>query len=259
MQAVTTLLTVRKALGIKSWPEFLYAGLTAYCLLSLLIGFSGIFVLPYIPTLALVGGGFAWYQLHLLGALQALIETYEKENDRFERQNHLLNQNVQQFQQQNTALKKTSDEIHEQNTALGKEAEHLSTTLEGLKVVQSTMQQLAATAGPELGAVVATLETTLQKQRQVVSDQKQLLDRSKQATATQSRILLMQLQTQCQLLDMQVGLSESEFQQLLGQLPTELQQQLKGKGFAGLDRDKDGSVNAMEFQALVNELVAASA
>lgn len=81
-----------------------------------------------------------------------------------------------------------------------------------------------------------------------------VLDRTKAATKSQSRVLLLTIHSQCQFLDQTGGLSPQEYQMFLSMVP----EKYKRAGivdFDELDADKDGTISVPEFQRLMDKLI----
>merc|ERR1711879_742950 len=97
-----------------------------------------------------------------------------------------------------------------------------NTTLQGLETVKQTLETYAAQSQSDLGAVIQSLNDTLNEQKACVEKQTVLLDQTKEATRSQEKILLMQLHSQCQFLDQQMGMSEQEFNMFVNMIPAKL-------------------------------------
>jgi predicted RNase H-like nuclease (RuvC/YqgF family) len=210
-------------------------------------GFLGMSLL-YVGVLSVVGHAFAWYQIHLLGSLTERLEKFDAENKRLE-------DSVNNFKEQNAKLKKVGDRLAEENEQFEAELTQMHSTLAGLETVQKTLETYAAENQSDLGEVIQSLNDTLAEQKQCVQKQSELLDQTKEATRSQEKILLMQLQSQCQFLDQSMGMTEQEYGMFLSMIPAKFKKTPAGMAFERVDRDGDGIVNVEEFHLLVDELV----
>merc|ERR1712137_539109 len=239
--------TLRSTLGFRSWSEIIFAGLTIYMVANFFAGYLGISLL-YVGLLSVVGHTFAWYQIHLLGSLTERLEKFDAENKRLE-------DSVNNFKEQNAKLKKVGDRLAEENELFEAELTQMHSTLAGLETVQKTLETYAAENQSDLGEVIQSLNDTLAEQKQCVQKQSELLDQTKEATRSQEKILLMQLQSQCQFLDQNMGMTEQEFGMFLSMIPAKFKKTPAGMAFERVDRDGDGIVSTEEFHLLVDELV----
>ena len=241
------ILHLRRQLGFNSWPEVMFAVLTVYLSANFIAGFMGI-TLFYSSFLSVIGVAFAWYQIHLLGSLTERLEKFDAENTR-------LHESVENFKEQNAKLKTVSDRLAEENQQFENELTQMHKTLEGLETVKQTLETYAEENQKDLGAVINSLNDTLQEQKNVVRKQSELLDQTKEATRSQEKILLMQLQSQCQFLDQEMGMTQQEYQMFLNMIPAKFKNSPAGLAFDMVDKDKNGRITMEEFNQLVERLV----
>lgn len=244
---IMKVLSIRKQLGFRSWGEVLFAIMTIYMACNFFAGFVG-FSLLYVTTLAVASNGFAWYQIHLLGSLSERLEKFDAENKRLE-------ESVNNFKEQNAKLKQVSDRLAEENDRFEEELGNMKNTLDGLETVRQTLEAYASKNNQDLGNVIKSLNDTLNEQKAVVKKQSLLLDQTKEATRSQEKILLLQLQAQCQFLDQQAGMSPQEYQMFLSMIPAKFKKSTAGLAFDKVDKDGDGIISTQEFNILVEELV----
>lgn len=244
---IMKVLYIRKQLGFRSWGEVVFALLTFYMACNFLAGFLGLSFF-YVTTLSLVGHAFAWYQIHLLGSLTERLEKFDAENKRLE-------DSVDNFKEQNSKLKQVSDRLAEENEQFSAELERMTNTLQGLETVQQTLETYAKENQADLGIVIQSLNDTLNEQKKVVKKQSDLLDQTKEATRSQEKILLLQLQSQCQFLDQQMGMTPQEYSMFLNMIPAKFKNSPAGLAFDEVDKNGDGIISISEFNLLVDELV----
>ena len=182
-------------------------------------------------------------------ALTAEVEKFTEENTR-------LAENVENFQTQNNKLKDVSDLLAQENEKFGQELESLRGTLEGLDAVKLALENYARDHNLDMTKVIGTLNETLEEQKECVKKQSTLLDQSKEVTGNQEKILLLQLQAQCQFMDGQLDMSPEEFQLFSSMIPYKFRSTPIGLEFDSIDGDKDGRISMREFHDLVDRLVA---
>ena len=131
----------------------------------------------------------------------------------------------------------------------------MKNTLQGLETVRLTLETYAKENQADLGKVIKSLNDTLDEQKQCVKKQSALLDQTKEATRSQEKILLMQLQAQCQFLDQKEGMSRAEFNMFVNMIPSKFKKTSVGLEFNKIDTDGDGTISNEEFFILVDQLI----
>ena len=257
IKGVRVLEKQRKLLGFHSWIEVAFALLTVYMIVDYVTSYIGI-RLFYVTYLPIIGFAFAWYQLHILASMSENLKKFEAENERLKGLNDKLEGSIETFKEQNTKLKEVSDALAQENGRFHDEVTQLHSTISGLETVRAALETYASETKKDLGAVINTLNETLIEQKKVVKQQQNVLQEITTQTKCQEKILLLQLQAQCQYLDGQMGMSPSEFSMFVNMIPAKFRNSKAGLAFDNVDTDKDGVISNAEFQALVEELVRTS-
>ena len=187
---------------------------------------------------------------------EAQTQQLTEEVTKFTEENTKLSENVSTFQEQNNKLKDLSDQLHEENDKFSQELKSMRSTLQGLETVKQTLETYAKENMQDLGNVINSLNETLDEQRNCVKKQSALLKQAKAVTSSQEKILLMQLQSQCQFMDGQMDMSHQEFEMFVHMIPAKFRNTPVGLEFDSIDADKDGKISMREFHDLVDKLVA---
>uniref|UniRef100_A0A7S4KXN1 EF-hand domain-containing protein n=1 Tax=Paramoeba aestuarina TaxID=180227 RepID=A0A7S4KXN1_9EUKA len=243
---------IKTKFGITSWIEMGMIGVTiylAFCYVLSLIGLTP----PMTSVAGVAGLLFCCYQVFLLASLSERLEEYKKQNKILEKNNKKLTENVDSFTQQNVELKKVTDNLNAENERFKGELAHLSGTLSNLEVVKETIENFGEEEKNDLGDVLAGLQGTIEEQKEVVQRQEGILKSTEEATNTQEKALLLTLQSQCQFIDKNMGMSREEFDTFINMLPDKFKSH--GFDFAALDKDGSGHLDVGEFQSLIDDLV----
>eukprot|EP01090_Pellita_catalonica_P018614 TRINITY_DN6068_c0_g1_i1.p1 TRINITY_DN6068_c0_g1~~TRINITY_DN6068_c0_g1_i1.p1 ORF type:complete len:272 (+),score=57.76 TRINITY_DN6068_c0_g1_i1:101-916(+) len=256
VSTVVKLNGIKKKLGIETWTEVLFAGLTVYSALAFVLSATTGITLAFSGILGVVGLGFAWFYIRIAGSLNEKLKSFEKENLRFQEENRKLQTHLNSFKEQNAKLKTVSDSLAKENTSFKTHLSTLEKSLDDLESVKEMIEEYGAQNKQDLGDIINSVKDTLDEQKKVLKGEQEVLARQVQNTHSQEELLLHQLQSQVQFLDQTAGLSEKEFSTFKSMLPDKFKRStVAGKAFAAIDSDADGVISVMEFQKLVHDIV----
>eukprot|EP01126_Amoeba_proteus_P005440 TRINITY_DN1181_c0_g2_i10.p2 TRINITY_DN1181_c0_g2~~TRINITY_DN1181_c0_g2_i10.p2 ORF type:complete len:159 (-),score=27.08 TRINITY_DN1181_c0_g2_i10:144-620(-) len=149
-------------------------------------------------------------------------------------------------------------------------SENFESIKETVQNLQAVEQVLKTFGNPDLGEAIGNLRIILHKQEDALKQQQEIFAKNEEQLKSQERVLyflrhvsclftitnctqllLLQLNAQLSFLDHQCGLSQQEYQTFLQQLPSIFQTK-NHKSFEELDKNRDGVIDVLEFQALVD-------
>jgi len=137
----------------------------------------------------------------------------------------------------------------------------LGNVVDDLNSVKDTIEAYARENNSNLGDVIKKMNENLAQQKQVLDDQRQIMNQTLDITKTQERVLLNQLQQQLTAMNSMMGqadgLSKDQFENFMAMVPS--MTNLKcNKTFEEIDTSGDGTIDFEEFQKLVDAIIAES-
>eukprot|EP01126_Amoeba_proteus_P005424 TRINITY_DN1181_c0_g1_i1.p2 TRINITY_DN1181_c0_g1~~TRINITY_DN1181_c0_g1_i1.p2 ORF type:complete len:212 (+),score=42.02 TRINITY_DN1181_c0_g1_i1:388-1023(+) len=170
------------------------------------------------------------------------------ENQQLKSSNEKLNEGIKMISDRSIKLATTADDLRVENMRLSENFESIKETVQNLQAVE---QVLKTFGNPDLGEAIGNLRIILRKQEDALKQQQEIFAKNEEQLKSQERLLLLQLNAQLSFLDHQCGLSQQEYQTFLQQLPSIFQTK-NHKSFEELDKNRDGVIDVLEFQALVD-------
>jgi len=250
--------TVKVRLGIADLTEIWFVLIGILCAWNLLMEQIGThYVAVYHTGVFAMTALLAAYKIRLLGAIQERLDVFEKENQKLEESVSKLQALNDTYIESNSELKNNVDLLRQESGNLHMQIDKLHQTISDLDTVRQVMEGFAAENNKDLGAVMENMRSAIGDQKNLLKGQQQILSKTKEATKNQEKLMLLQLQSQLQFQDQQAGLSRTEYDSFVSLLPDVFRDHYNrlNPTFETWDTNKDGNIDMMEFQNLINTLL----